>query len=96
MNFIINFYAGAERKKACQEALSRVDVEKGVYLPSNPEGVVVGIDYTSGIPMQSAAKAPFLARFSVQKCGIRELENMNVAEEQTSGDEGRWSVAISY
>ena len=68
---------GPERRKACQEALKKITLQPGVYLPSNPEGVVVSIDYNSGIPMQSAAKAPFLAWFSVRKCGIKELEEMN-------------------
>ncbi|XP_047123411.1 phosphatidylinositol 4-kinase alpha isoform X2 [Hydra vulgaris] len=68
---------GDERRKACQEALKKVSLKPGVYLPSNPEGIVVGIDYNSGIPMQSAAKAPFLARFQVQKCSIKQLEELN-------------------
>jgi len=72
---------GAERKKACQEALRKIQVLPGVYLPSNPEGTVTGIDYNSGIPMQSAAKAPFLARFQVRKCGIQELEDLNTSDE---------------
>lgn len=68
---------GVERKNACQEALKKIQLKSGVYLPCNPEGVVTDIDYNSGIPMQSAAKAPFLARFKVRKCGIKELEEMN-------------------
>ncbi|CAG0882290.1 unnamed protein product [Darwinula stevensoni] len=65
---------GPERKKACLEALSKVEVQPGCYLPSNPEAIVLDIDYKSATPMQSAAKAPFLARFRVRPCGIGELE----------------------
>lgn len=43
---------GAERKRACLEALEKVKVQAGCYLPSNPEAMVLDIDYKSGTPMQ--------------------------------------------
>jgi phosphatidylinositol 4-kinase len=79
------------------QALSEIELQPGCYLPSNPEAVVLEIDYKSGTPMQrqvcsfckslvlttwfhSAAKAPFLARFRVKKCGVRELENLGLKD----------------
>lgn len=73
---IRSFAKGAPRKKACLEALSKIKVQPGCYLPSNPEAMVIDIDYNSGTPMQSAAKAPYLARFRVHRCGITELEQL--------------------
>jgi len=37
--------------------------------------------------MQSAAKAPFLARFRVVKCGTAEVEEMNSRREEGEGKE---------
>ena len=36
--------------------MSKIKLSIGVYLPSNPNGVVVGIDRRSGKPLQSHAK----------------------------------------
>ena len=40
----------------------------------------------------SAAKAPYLARFRVRKCGINELEQtaMAISNQQTSGKTGQF------
>lgn len=56
---------GKERKTACVKALQEIVVQEGCYLPSNPDALVIDIDKNSGQPMQSAAKAPYLARFKV-------------------------------
>ena len=57
----------AEKKQKIEEELRKVQVEVGVYLPSNPDGVVVGIDRKSGKPLQSHAKAPYMATFRIRK-----------------------------
>lgn len=67
-----------EKKQKIEEELRKIQVEVGVYLPSNPEGVVIGIDRKSGKPLQSHAKAPFMATFRIRK----ELDKSDEAEEQ--------------
>ncbi|KAH0559535.1 hypothetical protein GP486_003947 [Trichoglossum hirsutum] len=56
-----------EKKQKIEEELRRIKVEVGVYLPSNPDGVVIGIDRKSGKPLQSHAKAPYMATFRIRK-----------------------------
>ena len=56
-----------EKKAKIREELGKITIQAGVYLPSNPSGVVVGIDRESGKPLQSHAKAPFLTTFQIQE-----------------------------
>uniref|UniRef100_A0A4W3ISQ6 1-phosphatidylinositol 4-kinase n=1 Tax=Callorhinchus milii TaxID=7868 RepID=A0A4W3ISQ6_CALMI len=94
---------GEERKRACLKALSEIKVQPGCYLPSNPEAVVYDIDYKSGTPMQSAAKAPYLAKFKVKWCGVSELEKEGLrlsdasaeqGSERDGSDDTSWQAAI--
>ncbi|XP_034048230.1 phosphatidylinositol 4-kinase alpha isoform X2 [Thalassophryne amazonica] len=79
---------GDERKRACLKALSDIKVQPGCYLPSNPEAIVLDIDYKSGTPMQSAAKAPYLAKFKVKRCGVNELEREGLSCHMDSTEDG--------
>lgn len=57
----------AEKKIKIDEEMSKIVVQPGVYLPSNPDGVLVDINRKSGKPLQSHAKAPFIATFKIKK-----------------------------
>jgi phosphatidylinositol 4-kinase len=67
-----------EKKQKIEEELRKIKLEVGVYLPSNPDGEVVGIDRKSGKPLQSHAKAPYMATFRIKKnkSGVEEAEEM--------------------
>ena len=54
-------------KVKIEEELRKIQVDVGVYLPSNPDGVLIGIDRRSGKPLQSHAKAPYMATFRIRK-----------------------------
>ncbi|QLL33656.1 hypothetical protein HG536_0E05670 [Torulaspora globosa] len=77
----------AEKKHKIDEEMSAIQLEPDVYLPSNPDGVVVDIDRKSGKPLQSHAKAPFMATFKIKKT-IRDSETGRKKEIQ------QWQAAI--
>ncbi|CAF1047050.1 unnamed protein product [Rotaria sordida] len=73
---IKSYPKGNSRKEACLQELRTIgsEVPPGVYLPSNPEAIVISLIPESGAPMQSAAKAPYRATFRVQTVGIEQVE----------------------
>lgn len=74
----------AEKKQKIEEELRKIKVEVGVYLPSNPDGVVIGIDRKSGKPLQSHAKAPYMATFRIKKTVNEEMESTDQMLEKTN------------
>ena len=66
-----------EKKQKIEEELRKIKLDIGVYLPSNPDGTVIGIDRKSGKPLQSHAKAPFMATFRIKKTpgGVEGVED---------------------
>lgn len=73
-----------EKKLKIEEELRKINVEVGVYLPSNPDGVVIGIDRKSGKPLQSHAKAPFMATFRIKKPKTDAQEEQEAVIQATS------------
>lgn len=51
----MHYTADANQEKIDEE-MAKIKLEVGVYLPSNPDGVVVDLDRKSGRPLQSHAK----------------------------------------
>lgn len=76
-----------EKKQKIEEELRKIKVEVGVYLPSNPDGVVIGIDRKSGKPLQSHAKAPYMATFRIKKTRGSPEEPREPTDEAGSQDE---------
>lgn len=86
------FPKGFQRTQACLEALSKIELQPGCYLPSNPDAIVLEIDYKSGTPLQSAAKAPYLARFKVKRCGVLKLEKAAIQAAGSNSDDVKTKV----
>ena len=57
----------SEKNQKIAEELQKIKVDVGVYLPSNPDSVVIDIDRNSGKSLQSHAKAPFMATFKIRR-----------------------------
>ncbi|KAF5373565.1 hypothetical protein D9758_000828 [Tetrapyrgos nigripes] len=75
-----------EKKAKIDEEMAKINVDPGVYLPSNPDGVVVDIDKKSGRPLQSHAKAMRKEKISIE----------NDPDSVLDGDEGGHEVRKEY
>ncbi|CCG82086.1 Putative uncharacterized protein [Taphrina deformans PYCC 5710] len=79
-----------EKKAKIDEEMGIIKVEQGVYLPSNPDGQVIDIDRKSGRPLQSHAKAPFMATFIIRK--TKQVEAAFEDDLQVENNKDRQSV----
>ncbi|KAK0760056.1 hypothetical protein N5P37_007135 [Trichoderma harzianum] len=77
-----------EKKQKIEEELRKIKVDVGVYLPIDADGIVIGIDRKSGKPLQSHAKAPYMATFRIKK-HKGGLEQENQLLEGSGGGEGK-------
>eukprot|EP00916_Digyalum_oweni_P011828 GHVL01019646.1.p1 GENE.GHVL01019646.1~~GHVL01019646.1.p1 ORF type:complete len:1343 (-),score=297.01 GHVL01019646.1:39-3599(-) len=60
----------SQRKDKIIEKLGEIDeLEEFLYLPTNPTRRIVGLDKSSGTPLQSAAKVPILVSFLTEPWG---------------------------
>lgn len=80
----------AEKKVKIDEEMAVIKLEPGVYLPSNPDGVLVDINRKSGKPLQSHAKAPFMATFKIRK----EIEDIDEYGNVIKVPIEKWQSAI--
>lgn len=61
---------GKMQQAKIDEEMAKITVDPGVYLPSNPDGVVVDIDRHSGRPLQSHAKVRHLQSVGSIMCSL--------------------------
>jgi phosphatidylinositol 4-kinase len=69
-----------EKNQKIAEELAKIKVDVGVYLPSNPDSVVIDIDRNSGKSLQSHAKAPFMATFKIRRKAAASLSEHDVLD----------------
>lgn len=69
---------GPARKKACLEALAKIHLDTITYLPSNPEAIVLDIDYKSATPMQRYLL--FVAKFVLLPILVEVCHNKAIVE----------------